>query len=88
MPIEIVALHAHIQCADARQEFIAMTKHDAKAGSGAEAEKRKTMRDHPRGSLTVPETKLAGGEPIFGVDPGPNIVSPDPHTPPGQTTHE
>jgi hypothetical protein len=52
------------------------------------ANRRKNMKDHPRGSLTVPENKLAGGEPIFSVDPGPNIASPDLRTPSGQTTHE
>ena len=48
----------------------------------------KSMLDHAHGSLTVPENKLVGGEPIFNVDQGPNIASPDLGTPPGQTTHE
>lgn len=50
--------------------------------------KPKSMKDHPHGSVVVPETKLVGGEPIFGVDQGPSIASPDLRTPPGQTTHE
>lgn len=48
----------------------------------------KSMKDHPKGSLTVPESKLVGGESIFGTDEGPSIASPDLRTPPGQTTHE
>ena len=47
-----------------------------------------SMRNHPHGSLTVPENKLVGGEPIFGSDQGLNIASPNLSVPPGQTTYE
>jgi hypothetical protein len=50
--------------------------------------KHRGMSDHPHGSLSVPENKLVGGEPIFGSDQGLDMVSPDPRVPVGQTTHE
>lgn len=48
----------------------------------------RTMRDHPQGSLTVPENKLAGGEPVFELEPDLNSATPDLKVPAGQTTHQ
>jgi hypothetical protein len=42
-------------------------------------------------SISVPpqNVPLAGGEPFIGVDVGPDLANPSPHTQtPGQATHE
>lgn len=38
--------------------------------------------------VVAPNSPLVGGDPIFAVDDGPPMVSPSPHEPRGQTTHE
>jgi hypothetical protein len=57
---------------------------------GKEAERQEhDLRDGLQPICVVaPNSPLVGGDPIFTVEEGPPLVSPSPHEPRGQTTHE